>query len=156
MCLALITQQDLYTQPKLTWPYKRLFLTKVRGERSWSFQCLKYEMRKGVRLCSSMQLGLHVSGTSCSYKPPVLMFPSGRSQGNSTVVEIGKFTSMITLHFQLQPQYNMNFIYVSYGLMLKISNKWDHKLEWRGLGRRFTRPSLTQGKNKPDSKHCLS
>ena len=37
-----------------------------------------------------MQLGLHVSGTSCSYKPPVLMFPSGRSQGNSTVVEIGK------------------------------------------------------------------
>ena len=29
------------------------------------------------------------------------------------IAEIGKFTAMITLHFHLQPQYNMNFIYIS-------------------------------------------
>ena len=41
---------------------------------------------------------------------------SGFSPGASffQLLKIRKFTAMITLLFQLQPQYNMNFIYISH------------------------------------------
>ena len=65
-----------------------------------------------VNLCNWKEEAWKISGLQRSRWSPDIFQAS-----SFQLLKFIKFTAMITLHFHLQPQYNMNFIYIFHKLM---------------------------------------